>query len=174
MGWLDLIDDHRVFLVRLEAGIWAEIEHGTLISLDQLRPGDRERRPEFRQGDVLLLYRPHTDVPGSPSAELSHLVAVRSELSNGAGYRLGPVYRMVHQVARERLLFASQRGILPDVFRRVDDRTFTFTLLTSDQRDEFVEYVLNAGIALEFEEGKGGPPAVKPVGETLGVVEYQW
>lgn len=174
MGWMELIDDHRVFLIRLETDIWAEIKHGTLMSLDLLRPGDRERRPEFRQGDVLLLYHPKTDVPDPPPAELSHLVAVRSELSNGAGYRLGPVYRMVHQVARERLLFATQRGILPDMFRRVDDRTFVSKLLTSDQRDEFVEYVLNAGIALEIEEGTGGRPVVEPVGETLGIVEYEW
>ncbi len=174
MGWMELIDDHRVFLIRLETDIWAEIERGTLTSLELLRPGDRERCPEFRQADVLLLYHPQTHVPDSPCAELSHLVAVRSELSNGAGYGLGPVYRMVHPVARERLLFASQRGILPDVFRRVDDRTFISTLLTSDQRDEFVEYVLNAGIALDIEEGKGGRLTVEPVGETPGIAEYEW
>jgi hypothetical protein len=173
MGWMELIDDHRVFLIRLETDIWAEIEHGTLISLDLLRPGERERRPQFQQGDVLLLYHPQTDLPDSPPAELSHVVAVRSELSNDAGYGLGPVFRMVPPLTRERLLFASQRGILPDVFRRVDDRTFTFKLLTSDQRNQFVEYVLNAGIAMELEEGKGGRPVTEPVGETPGIVEYE-
>ena len=173
MGWMELIDDHRVFLIRLETDVWAEIEHGTLMSLDLLRPGERERRPKFQQGDVLLLYHLQTDLPDSPPAEMSHVVAVRSELSNDAGYGLGPVYRLVPPLTRERLLFASQRGILPDVFRRVDDRTFTFKLLMSDQRDQFVEYVLNAGIAMEIEEGKGGRPVVEAVGETPGIVEYE-
>jgi len=173
MGWMELIDDHRVFLIRLETDVWAEIEHGTLMSLDLLRPGERERRPKFQQGDVLLLYHLQTDLPDSPPAEMSHVVAVRSELSNDAGYGLGPVYRLVPPLTRERLLFASQRGILPDVFRRVDDRTFTFKLLMSDQRDQFVEYVLNAGIAMQIEEGKGGRPVVEAVGETPGIVEYE-
>ncbi len=173
MGWMELIDDHRVFLIRLETDVWAEIEHGTLMSLDLLRPGERERRPKFQQGDVLLLYHLQTDLPDSPPAEMSHVVAVRSELSNDAGYGLGPVYRLVPPLTRERLLFASQRGILPDVFRRVDDRTFTFKLLMSDQREQFVEYVLNAGIAMEIEEGKGGRPVVEAVGETPGIVEYE-
>lgn len=172
MGWMELIDDYRVFLIRLEADVWAEIEHGTLMSLDLLRPGERERRPKFQQGDVLLLYHPQTDLPDSPPAEMPHVVAVRSELSNDAGYGLGPVYRVVPPLTRERLLFASQRGILPDVFRRVDDRTFIFKLLTSDERNQFVEYVLNAGIAMEIEEGKGGRPVVEAVGETPGIVEY--
>jgi len=173
MGWMELIDDHRIFLIRLETDIWAEIEHGKLMSLDLLRPGERERRPQFQQGDVLLLYHPQSKVPDAPPAEVSHLVAVRSELSNDAGYGLGPVYRMVPPLTRERLLFASQRGILPDVFRRVDDRTFIITLLANDQRVQFVEYVLNAGVAIEIEEGKGGRPVVEPVGETPGIVEYE-
>ncbi|MGE5850936.1 MAG: hypothetical protein ACM362_12485 [Candidatus Methylomirabilota bacterium] len=173
MGWMELIDDYQVFLIRLETDVWAEIEHGTLMSLDLLRPGERERRPRFQQGDVLLLYHPQTNLPDSPPAELSHVVAVRSELSNDTGYGLGPVYRVVPPLTRERLLFASQRGILPDVFRRVDDRTFTFKLLTSDQRNQFVEYVLNAGIRMEIEEGKGGRPETEPVGERPGVVEYE-
>ena len=173
MGWMELLDDHRIFLIRLETDIWAEIEHGMLRSLDLLRLGERERRPQFQQGDVLLLYHPQSEVPDAPPVELSHLVAVRSELSNAAGYGLGPVYRMVPPLTRERLLFASQRGILPDVFRRVDDRTFIFTLLTSDQRDQFVEYVLNAVVAITIEEGKGGRPVVEPVGETPGIVEYE-
>src|SRR3990172_7547484 len=111
MGWMELIDDHRVFLIRLETDVWAEIEHGTLMSLDLLRPGERERRPQFQQGDVLLLYRPQTNLPDSPPAELSHIVAVRSELSNDAGYGLGPVYRVVPPLTRERLLFASHPRI---------------------------------------------------------------
>jgi hypothetical protein len=173
MGWMELIDDHRVFLIRLDTDLWAEIERGTLMSLELLRPGERQRRPRFLQGDVLLLYHPQTDLPDSPPAELSRVVAVRSELSNDAGYALGPVYRMLPPLTRERLLFASQRGILPDVFRRLDDRTFTFTLLTSEERDQFVGYVVNAAIATEIEEGKGGRPVREAVGETPGIVEYE-
>jgi hypothetical protein len=171
---MELIDNHQVFLIRLEPDIWAEVGHGTLISLDLLRPGERERRPAFLQGDVLLLYHPQSDAPDAPTAELSHVVTVRSELSNGVGYALGPVFRIVPALSRDRLLFASQRGILPEVFRRVDDRTLTYKLLTSDQRNEFVDYVLNAGITLEPEEGKGGRPVTEQVGETPGIVEYEW
>ena len=174
MGWMELIDDHRVFLIRLETDVWAEIEHGTLMSLDLLRPGERERRPKFQQGDVLLLYHLQTDLPDSPPAEMSHVVAVRSELSNDAGYGLGPVYRLVPPLTRERLLFASQRGILPDIFRGVDDRTSVFKVLETDQRKGFVDYVLNAGISLEPEEGKGGRPATDTLGESPGLVEFDW
>src|SRR5574342_105249 len=174
MGWRELIDDHRVFLIRVEPDIWAEIGQGTLMSLDLLRPGERERRPAFLQGDVLLLYHPQKDALGAPPAELSHLVTVRSALSNEAGYGLGPVFRMVPALTRDRLLFASQRGILPDIFRGVDDRSFVYTVLERDQREGFVDYVLNAGITLEPEEGKGGRPATESVGDTPGIVEFEW
>jgi hypothetical protein len=172
IGWMELIDDHRVFLIRLEPVIWEEIQHGTLRSLELLRPGRTERLPEFWSGDVLLLY--HPELPSQPPAELSHIVAVRSELSSTAGYALGPLLRMTPPLGRERLLFASQRGSLPDVFQRADDRTFTSKLLTADQRDQLLEYVLNGAIVLEIEEGKGGPPVGEPVGETPGTVEFEW
>jgi len=81
---------------------------------------------------------------------------------------------MQPSLGRERLLFASQRGSLPDMFRQADDRTFVLTLLTSEQRDRLLEYVLNAGIALEIEEGKGGAPVVKPVDEDPVIVEFEW
>lgn len=174
MAWMELIGNHRVFLIRLEPDIWTEIGQGTLRSLDLLRPGQRERRPAFLRGDVLLLYHPQSNSPDAPPAELSHLVTVRSALSNEAGYGLGPVLRMVPALTRDRLLFASQRGILPDIFRAVDDRTFVYTVLETDQRKEFVDYVLNVGISLEPEEGKGGRPATDTVGESPGLVEFDW
>jgi hypothetical protein len=79
---MELVDDHRVFLIRLEPDIWEEIQHGTLRSLELLRPGRTERLPEFWSGDVLLLY--HPELPDQPPAELSHIVTVRSELSRTA------------------------------------------------------------------------------------------
>jgi len=174
MAWMELIGTHRVFLIRLEPDIWAEIGQGTLRSLDLLRPGERERRPAFMRGDVLLLYHPQKDTPDAPPAELSHLVAIRSALSSEAGYGLGPVLRMVPAITRDRLLFASQRGILPDMFREVDNRSFVYKGLESDQQKEFVDYVLNTGIHLEPEEGKGGRPVTDTVGETPGLVEFDW
>jgi hypothetical protein len=171
---MELIGDHRVFLVRVVPDIWAEIEHGSLKSVDLLRPGLTARRPEFHAGDVLLMYRPQVPKPGSPPAELSHVIAVLSEYSNETGYGLGPLLRMKPSVGRERLLFAAQRGSIPDLFVRADDRTFTLKLLTNDQRQQFLEYVMNAGITLEAEEGKGGASRPGPVGETSGVVEFEW
>jgi len=174
MRWMELVDDHRVFLVRVIPDVWVEIEQGALKSLDLLRPGLTARRPEFQFRDVLLLYRPQQPVPDAPPAELSHVISVQSEFSNDTGYALGPLLRMQPSLGRERLLFASQRGSLPDMFRQADDRTFVLTLLTSEQRDRLLEYVLNAGIALEIEEGKGGAPVVKPVDEDPVIVEFEW
>ena len=174
MRWMELIDDHRVFLVRVMPDVWVEIEQGALKSVDLLRPGLTERRPVFQSGDVLLLYRPQLPVPGSPPAELSHVTSVRAELSNDAGYDLGPLLRMQPSVGRDRLLFAAQRGSLPEVFRRADERTFTLVLLASDQRDQFLEYVLNVGIALLVEQGKGGGGKAPPPGENPGIVEFEW
>lgn len=172
MRWMELVEDHRVFLVRLNPDLWEEIQHGTLKSWELLRPGRTERLPEFRFGDVLLLY--HPELPDQPPPELSHVVAVREELSSDTGYGLGPLFRMTPPIGRERILFASQRGSLPDLFRRADDRTFVLKLLTSEQRDQFLEYVLNAGIGLEIEAGKGGAPTVEPLGEAPVIVEFEW
>ena len=178
MRWMELVDDQRVFLLRLEPDIWAEIERGTLTSLELLRPGRNARRPEFRRGDVLLLYHPERPTPGAASGArtggLSHAVAVRSESSNDTGYGLGPLCRMKPSLARERLLFAAQRGVLPDLFRRPDELTFTLQLLTSDQRDWFLEYVVNAGVALKMEGGKGRPPVPPPLADAPGIVEFEW
>lgn len=174
MRWMELIDDHRTFLVRVIPDIWAEIEQGGLKSLDLLRPGLTARRPEFHPGDVLLLYHPQRAEPGAPPAELSHVIGVQAEFSNDTGYGLGPLLAVQPSLGRERLLFASQKGSLPELFRRVDDRTFTLTLLTGDQRDRFLEYVLNASIALEVVPGRGGAPAVPPVDERQGIVEFEW
>lgn len=174
MRWMELIDDHRVFLVRAIPDVWAEIRRGALKSVDLLRPGLTARRPEFREGDVLLLYRPQQPVPGAPPAELSHVVTALAEFSNDTGYGLGPMFRLKPSLGRERLLFASQQGSLPELFRRADDRTFTLMLLTSQQREQFLGYVLNAGIALEVEEGTGRSPVVTPPGEAPGIVEFEW
>lgn len=174
MRWMELIDDHRVFLVRVIPEIWAEIQRGALKSVDLLRPGLTERRPEFQEGDVLLLYRPQQPAPGAPPAELSHVVTVLAEFSNDTGYGLGPLLRLNPSLGRERLLFASQQGSLPELFRRADDRTFTLMLLASHQREQTLEYVLNAGIALQAEEGTGRSPVVTPVGEASGIVEFEW
>jgi len=174
MRWMELVDDHRVFLVRVIPDVWVEIEHGALKSLDLLRPGLTARRPEFQSGDVLLLYRPQLPVPDAPPAELSHVISVQSELSNDTGYRLGPLLRLQPSLGRDRLIFTSQRGSLPDMFRQADDRTFVLTLLTSDQRDQFLEYVLNAGITPEIEEGKGGAPSGEAVGDAPVIVEFEW
>jgi hypothetical protein len=172
MRWMDLVEDHRVFLVRLNPDLWEEIRNGSLRSWELLRPGRTERLPEFQFGDVLLLY--HPELPDQPPPELSHVVAVREELSSDTGYGLGPLFRMIPPIGRERVLFSSQRGSMPDVFRQADDRTFVLKLLTNQQRDQFFEYVLNAGIVLEVEEGKGGSPAGKPVGEDPVIVEFEW
>ena len=174
MRWMELIDDHRVFLVRVVPDIWAEVQQCSLKSVDLLRPGLTERRPVFQESDVLLLYRPQQPVQGAPPAELSNVVAVRAEFSNDTGYGLGPPLRLNPSLGRERLLFASQQGSLPELFRRADDRTFTLILLTSHQREQFLEYVLNAGIALQVEEGAGRSPIVTPVGEASGIVEFEW
>jgi hypothetical protein len=172
MRWMELIGDHRVFLVRLNPDLWQEIEHGLLKSWELLRPGGIERLPEFRFGDVLLLY--HPELPDQPPPELSHVVAVREELSSDTGYNLGPLFRMVPPIGRDRLLFSAGRGTLPELFRRPDERTFVLMLLTSGQRDQFLEYVLDAGITLETEEGKGGNPGTRPAGESPGSVEFEW
>lgn len=174
MRWMELIGDHRVFLVRVIPDLWAEIQRGALKSVDLLRPGLTMRRPEFQESDVLLLYRPQQPVPGAPPAELSHVVAVQAGFSNDTGYGLGPVFRLKPSLGRERLLFASQKGSLPEVFRRPDDRTFTLILLTSHQREQFLEFVLNTGIALEAEEGTGRSPVASPAGEAPGIVEFEW
>jgi hypothetical protein len=98
-------------------------------------------------------------------------VSVRAELSNFTGYSLGPLLRLTPALGRERLLFGSQRGSLPAVIRLLDERTFVITQLTSAQRDQFLEYVLNAGVGLQGEEGKGGPAAGEAVGEGPGITE---
>ena len=46
--------------------------------------------------------------------------------------------------------------------------------METDQQKEFVDYVLNAGISLEPEEGKGGRPATDTLGESPGLVEFDW
>jgi hypothetical protein len=119
-----------------------------------------------------LLY--HPELPDRPPPELSHVATVRSELSNATGYGLGPLYRMVPPIGRERLLYASHRGSLPEVFRRLDDRVFASQLLSTEQRDQFLAYALNGGILLQGEEGKGGSPVVPPVGDSSVIVEYEW
>ncbi len=174
MRWLELVDDQQVFLVRAEPDLRVEIERGVLVSMDLLRPGSGERLPRFQQGDVLLLYRPRLDAPNPLPAELGQVVRVRSELSNNAGYGLGPIFRLAPPLGRERLLFASQRGGVPEVFQRADDRTFTLARLTADQRDRFLEYVVTAGIALRIEERLAGPSVVTPPEETSGIVEFEW
>ena len=174
MRWLELFDNHRVFLVRVESDIRAEIEQGTLKSVDLLRPRRSERLPRFQQGDVLLLYRPRSNAPDSPPAALAHVVSVRFELSNDTGYALGRIFRLVPPLARERLLFATHRGILPSMFERVDDRTFTLAQMAPEQRDQFLDYVMNAAIALAPEEGQGGPPQAAPPAEGSGLVEFEW
>src|SRR4030042_508417 len=80
MGWMDLVDDPRVFLIRLTPDLWEEIQQGTLKSVDLLCSRRTDRVPEFRYGDVLLLY--HPELPDRPPPELSHVATVRSELSN--------------------------------------------------------------------------------------------
>ena len=172
MGWMDLVGDHRLFLIRLTPDLWEEIQQGTLKSVDLLCSRRTERVPEFRYGDVLLLY--HPELPDRPPPELSHVATVRSELSNSTGYGLGPLYRMVPPIGRERLLYASQRGVLPEVFQRLEDRVFASGLLSTEQRDQFLAYTLNSGIVLRVEEGKGGSPVVPPVGESSVIVEYEW
>jgi hypothetical protein len=169
---MELVEDHRVFLVRLSADLWAEIQEGALRSWELLRPSRTERLPEFQFGDVLLLY--HPELPDQPPPELSHVVTVRLGLSSDTGYGLGPLFRMTPPIGRDRILFSSQRGSLPEVFGRAGDRTFVLTLLTSEQRDQFLEYVLNAGIGLEIEAGKGGAPSAAPVGENPVIVEFEW
>jgi len=172
MRWMELVEDHRVFLVRLNPDLWTEIQEGALRSWDLLRPSRTERLPEFGFGDVLLLY--HPELPDQPPPELSHVVAVRQELSSDTGYSLGPLFRMTPPIGRERMLFSSQQGSLPAVFRRADDRTYVLTLLTSEQRDQFLEYVLNAEITLEIEAGKGGATSAAPVGENPVIIEFEW
>lgn len=172
VGWMELIGDHRVFLVRSNPDLWEQIQHGMLKSWELLRPSRTERLPEFRFGDVLLLY--HPERPDGTPPELSTVVRVRSALSNEAGVSLGPLFRITPPIGRERLLFASQRGTLPEIFQRADDRTFILGLLRSEQRDHFLQYVLNAGITLEIEQEKGGPPVEPPVGETPVIVEFEW
>ena len=172
MGWMELVGDHRLFLIRLTSDIWGEIQQGTLKSVDLLCSRRTDRAPEFRYGDVLLLY--HPELPDMPPPELSHVATVRSELSNATGYGLGPLHRTVPPIGRERLLYAAHRGMLPEVFRRLDERVFASQLLSTDQREQFLAYVLNGGILLQVEEGKGGSPAVPPVGDSSAIVEYEW
>jgi len=169
---MDLVEDHRVFLVRLTPDLWEEIQQGTLKTVDLLCARRTDRAPEFRYGDVLLLY--HPELPDRPPPELSHVATVRSELSSGSGYGLGPLYRMVPPIGRERLLYASQRGSLPEVFRRLEDRVFASQPLTTEQRDQFLAYMLNSGIVLQVEEGMGVSPTVPPVGESPVIIEYEW
>ena len=174
MRWMELIGDQQVYLVRVIPEIWAEVERGSLQSLDLLRPGLTARRPEFHSGDVLLLYQPQLQKPGSPPAELSHAISVQSEFSNDTGYGLGPLFRIKPSLGRERLLFACQKGSIPELFLRADDRTFTLKPLTTEERQQFLEYVLNAGITLEAEAGKGGGPKGETVGESPVIVEFEW
>ncbi len=178
MRWTELMDDQRVFLLRVEPDIWAEIERGTLTSLELLRSDRRARLPQFQRGDVLLLYRPKYPVPGEASGArmsgLSHAVRVRSESSNDTGYGMGPLYRITPPLSRDRLLFAAQRGALPDPFRLPDERTFTLQLLSSDQRDWFLAYVVDAGVVLRIEEGTGRPPGPPPVADAAGIAEFEW
>ena len=172
MRWMELIQEHRVFLIRLNLDLWAEIQKGRLRSLELLRPGRSERVPEFRNGDVLLLYRP--ELPGEPPPALSHVIVVRRGSSGETGYDLGPLFRINPPIGKERVIFSSDRGSMPGVFQRADDRTFVMALLTSEERDDFLECMLTGGISLEAEAGKGGEPTVVPEGENPGIVEFEW
>jgi len=173
MGWMELMQDSRTFLLRLPPALWPEIVRGAINSVELLRPGLTERIPQFQPGDVLLLYSPQLPVPDAPPAMLAHAVAVQAELSNFTGYRLGPLYRLEPSLGREQILYASEQGSLPAIFRKFDDRTFVITSLSSEERERFVAYVLNAGITLQLVEGTGSPPPTEPVGESPGIREIE-
>jgi hypothetical protein len=173
MGWMELMQDRRTFVLRLPSALWEEIVHGAINSLELLRPGLTERIPELQQGDVLLLYRPQLPVPEAPPAMMADVVTVRAELSNFTGYRLGPRCRMAPPLGREQILFAAEQGSLPAIFRKCDDRTFVIARLSSEERERFIAYVLNAGIVLQPEEGTGAGPPTEPVGESPGIREIE-
>ena len=90
------------------------------------------------------------------------------------GYGLGPLFQIVPPIAKERVIFSSDRGSLPSVFQRVDERTFVVAQLTSDERDSFLECMLTSGIRLEPVAGKGGAQTNAPERETSGIVEFEW
>jgi hypothetical protein len=173
MTWMELLQDGRTFLLRLPTALWEEITRGAINSIELLRPGLTERIPEFLPGDVLLLYSPQLPVPDAPAAMLGHAVVVQGELSNFAGYRLGPLYRMEPPLGREQILFAAEQGSLPARFRLLDDRTFVVGLLTTEERSRFVSYVLNRGVVLQVEEGTGAATPTEPAGEGPGIREIE-
>jgi hypothetical protein len=76
-------------------------------------------------------------------------------------------------LGREQILFAAEQGSLPAIFRKCDDRTFVISRLSSEERERFITYVLNAGIVLQVEEGTEGAPPTEPVGESPGVREIE-
>jgi hypothetical protein len=173
MTWMELMRDGRTFLLRLPTALWAEITRGAINSIDLLRPGMTERIPEFQPGDVLLVYSPQLPVPEAPPAVLGHAVMVLGELSNFAGYRLGPLYRMEPPLGREQILFAAEQGSLPARFRKLDDRTFVIGSLATEERAQFIAYVLNRGVTLQVEEGTGSSTPTEPVGELPGIREIE-
>ncbi len=173
MTWMELMQDGRAFLLRLPTALWAEITRGAINSIELLRPGLNERIPEFRLGDVLLLYSPQLPVPDAPPALLGHVVVVQGELSNFAGYRLGPLYRMEPSLGREQILFAAEQGSLPARFRLLDERTFVVSCLTTEERSQFIAYVLNRGLLLQVEEGTGAAAPTEPAGEVPGIREIE-
>jgi len=172
--WTELIDDQRVFLVRAGRDIWSEVERGTLAALEAFRSRRGERLPVFRQGDVLLLVLFPLPEAGAPPPSLSHVVKIRSGWSNEAGYAVGSVYRVEPPLTRDRMLFAAQRGGLPEVFGRFEEPLFSLAALTDDQRDQFRDYAVDAGILLQSaSETPGALPAV-PEGDPPGIVEFDW
>jgi hypothetical protein len=173
MTWMELVRDGRAFLLRLPPALWAEMTCGAINSIELLRPGLTERIPEFQPGDVLLLYSPQLPVPEAPPAMLGHVVVVQGELSNFAGYRLGPLYRMEPSLGREQILFAAEQGALPLRFRLLDERTFVVGGLATEERNQFIAYVLNRGIILQVEEGTGAAAPTEPVGEGPGIREIE-
>ena len=173
MTWMELMRDGRTFLLRLPTALWEEITRGAINSIELLRPGLTERIPEFQPGDVLLLYSPQLPLPDAPPAMLGHAVAVLGELSNFAGYRLGPLHRMEPPLDREQILFAAEQGSLPARFRMLDDRTFVVARLATEERAQFIAYVLNRGVILQVEEGTGASAPTEPVGELPGIREIE-
>ena len=173
MTWMELMRDGRTFLLRLPMALWEEITRGAINSIELLRPGLTERIPEFQPGDVLLVYSPQLPVPDAPPAMLAHAVVVLGELSNYAGYRLGPLHRMEPGLGREQILFAAEQGSLPLRFRQLDDRTFVVACLATEERSQFIGYVLNRGVVLQVEEGTGASAPTEPVGETPGIREIE-
>ncbi len=170
MRWKELIQEHQVYLIRLNPDLWSEIQEGRLRSMELLRASRNARLPEFSMGDLLVLYSPQ--MPDEPPPALSHAIAIRQTSSSETGYGLGPLFQLVPAISKHRLIFSSDRGSLPDVFKQADERTFVVAQLTRDERDKFIESMLTAGIRLEIVKGKGGPEKM-PAVETTGPVDLE-